>query len=92
MLYGVGTGASFPLAMTLILKRSRDVAQTGRLSAATQSAGLSDRGDRARLAVGLLHEATGGWRAGLVLLLVLLWSRSRSGLAAARPRLVAAGA
>ena len=77
--------------MTLILKRSRDVAQTGRLSAATQGLGylLAATGP---LAVGLLHEATGGWRAGLVLLLVLLVVQAAVGLAAARPRLVAAGA
>src|SRR3712207_9112052 len=51
------------LAMTLILVRTRDVAQTGRLSAAAQSVGylLAATGP---LAVGLLHDATGGGGAG----------------------------
>jgi CP family cyanate transporter-like MFS transporter len=91
VLYGVGTGAAFPLAMTLVLVRSRDVAQTGRLSAASQSVGylLAATGP---LAVGLLHEATGGWRTGLLLLLVLLGAQAAVGLVAARPRLVDAAA
>jgi len=91
VLYGLGTGASFPLAMTLILVRSRDVAQTGRLSAAAQSVGylVAATGP---LAVGLLHEAGGSWRPGLVLLLGLLVAQVAVGLAAARPRLVGAGA
>jgi CP family cyanate transporter-like MFS transporter len=91
VLYGLGTGAAFPLAMTLILQRSRDVAQTGRLSAAAQSTGylLAATGP---LAVGLLHEATGGWTAGLILLLVVILAQLAVGLAAARPRVVGADA
>jgi CP family cyanate transporter-like MFS transporter len=91
VLYGLGTGAAFPLAMTLVLLRARDVAQTGRLSAAAQSVGylVAATGP---LAVGLLHEVTGGWTAGLTLLLVLLAVQFVIGLAAARPRLVRADA
>jgi MFS transporter, CP family, cyanate transporter len=91
VLYGLGTGAAFPLAMTLILVRSRDVAQTGRLSAAAQSVGylLAASGP---LAVGLLHEATDGWTSGLVLLLAVLVGQLLVGLLAARPRLVRADA
>ncbi|MBB3087013.1 MFS transporter [Geodermatophilus sabuli] len=87
VLYGLGTGLCFPLAMTLILVRTRDVAQTGRLSAAAQSAGylLAATGP---LAVGLLHDATGGWRPGLTLLLVLLGVQIAAGVYAGRPRLV----
>ena len=86
-LYGLGTGMSFPLAMTLILQRTRDVGQTGRLSASAQSLGylLAASGP---LGVGLLHEATGGWRPGLVLLLAVTVVQVVVGLAAARPRLV----
>jgi CP family cyanate transporter-like MFS transporter len=89
--YGLGTGASFPLAMTLVLVRSRDAAQTGRLSAASQTLGylLAATGP---LAVGLLHEATGGWRAGLLLLLGVLVAQTAVGLVAGRPRLVSASA
>ncbi|RBY96398.1 MFS transporter [Blastococcus sp. TF02-8] len=87
LLYGFGTGVSFPLAMTLILQRTRDVAQTGRLSASAQSVGylLAAAGP---LGVGLLHEATDGWEPGLVLLLVVVAVQLVAGLAAARPRLV----
>jgi MFS transporter, CP family, cyanate transporter len=91
LLYGLGSGASFPLAMTLFLRRTRDVAQTGRLSAGAQSVGylLAATGP---LVFGLLHEATGGWGAGLVLLLGVLVVQLVVGLAAARPRLVGADA
>jgi CP family cyanate transporter-like MFS transporter len=91
LLYGFGCGISFPLAMTLVLLRSRDVAQTGRLSAASQSIGylVAATGP---LAVGLLHDATKGWRSGLLLLLALLVVQAVVGLLAARPRLVDAAA
>jgi CP family cyanate transporter-like MFS transporter len=91
VLYGLGTGAAFPLAMTLVLVRSRDAAQTGRLSAASQSLGylLAATGP---LAVGLLHEATDGWTAGLLVLLGVLVVQTAVGLVAARPRLVRADA
>jgi CP family cyanate transporter-like MFS transporter len=87
LLYGLGTGVAFPLAMTLVLLRTRDVAQTGRLSAAAQSTGylLAATGP---LSVGLLHDLTGGWAGGLALLLVLALAQTGFGLAAARPRLV----
>jgi CP family cyanate transporter-like MFS transporter len=91
LLYGIGTGAAFPLSMTLVLQRSRDVAQTGRLSASAQSIGylVAATGP---LAVGLLHEATGGWTAGLVLLLVVVLAQAAVGVAAGRDRLVGASA
>ncbi|GAA3176365.1 MFS transporter [Blastococcus jejuensis] len=91
VLYGLGTGSAFPLAMTLVLLRSRDVAQTGRLSAAAQSVGylVAATGP---FAVGLLHDVTDGWTAGLVLLLVVLAAQLAAGLAAGRPRLVRADA
>ncbi|WP_409330717.1 MFS transporter [Trujillonella humicola] len=87
LLYGIGTGGCLPVAMTLVLRRTRDVEQTGRLSAAAQTVGylLAATGP---LAVGLLHDVTGGWRTGLVLLLVLLALQVAVGVAAARPRLV----
>jgi MFS transporter, CP family, cyanate transporter len=91
LLYGLGTGAAFPLAMTLVLQRTRDVGQTGRLSASAQSIGylIAATGP---LAVGLLHQVTGDWTSGLVLLLGVLLAQTVIGLAAARPRLVSAAA
>ncbi|MGY1828016.1 MFS transporter [Blastococcus sp. SYSU DS0541] len=87
VLYGLGTGIAFPLAMTLILQRTRDVGQTGRLSAAAQSVGylVAATGP---LTVGLLHEATGEWAPGLWMLLAVVVAQLAVGLAAARPRLV----
>jgi CP family cyanate transporter-like MFS transporter len=86
--WGLGTGVAFPLAMTLVLLRTGDVAQTGRLSAAAQSTGylLAATGP---LVVGLLRESTGGWEVSLLLLLVLAAAQTVLGLGAARPRLVA---
>ncbi len=91
LLYGTGTGMAFPLAMTLVLQRTRDVAQTGRLSASAQSIGylVAATGP---LVVGLLYEATGGWTVGLALLLVVVAFQTAVGIAAARPRLVSADA
>ncbi|MDP9428429.1 MAG: MFS transporter [Actinomycetota bacterium] len=87
VLWGLGTGMAFPLAMTLVLVRTRDVAQTGQLSAAAQSVGylLAATGP---LTVGLLHDRTGGWRAGLAVLLVLQALQLAAGLHAGRPGLV----
>jgi CP family cyanate transporter-like MFS transporter len=91
VLFGLGTGAAFPLALTLVLLRTRDAAQTGRLSATAQSAGylLAALGP---LGVGLLHDATGGWTLALWALLALLGLQILAGLAAARHRLVTASA
>jgi CP family cyanate transporter-like MFS transporter len=91
LLYGLGTGAAFPLSMTLVLMRTRDVAQTGRLSASAQSIGylIAATGP---LGVGLLHEATGGWTTGLTVLLAVLILQAPVGVLAARPRLVSADA
>jgi MFS transporter, CP family, cyanate transporter len=87
LLYGLGTGSAFPLSMTLVLLRTRDVAQTGRLSAAAQSAGylLAATGP---IAVGALAEATGGWRAGLLVLLAVQVVQGGAGVMAGRPRLL----
>jgi CP family cyanate transporter-like MFS transporter len=91
VLYGVGSGTAFPLSMMLIVARSRDVAQTGRLSATAQSAGylLAATGP---LGVGLLHDATGAWEPGLALMLTAVVLQLVVGLAAARPRLVSPAA
>ena len=89
LLYGIGTGSAFPLSMTLVLLRTRDVAQTGRLSAAAQSAGylVAATGP---LVVGALAEVTGGWRAGLLALVGVQVAQAVVGVAAGRPRLVSA--
>jgi CP family cyanate transporter-like MFS transporter len=79
VLWGLGTGTAFPLALTLVLVRTSDAAQTGRLSAAAQSVGylLAAAGP---LAVGpAARRDRAGWRAGLAVLLVLQAASSRPG-------------
>lgn len=87
VLIGLGTGASFPLALTLVLLRARDSGQAARLSAAAQGVGyvLASTGP---FVFGVLHEATGGWGPSLALLLALLAVQVVVGRAAARNRLV----
>lgn len=90
-LYGLGSGTAFPLSVMLFVARSRDVAQTGRLSATAQSVGylLAAVGP---LGVGLLHDATGAWEPGLALMLAAVVLQLLFGLAAARPRLLSPAA
>jgi CP family cyanate transporter-like MFS transporter len=87
LLYGLGTGAAFPLALTLVVLRTRDALETGQLSASAQSIGylVAAAGP---LGVGLLADASGGWTVPLLALLGLLGAQTAVGLAAGRPRLV----
>jgi MFS transporter, CP family, cyanate transporter len=73
-----------------VLRRTHDVAQTGRLSATAQSIGclIAATGP---LAVGLLHEATGDCVASLALLLVAVSGQMATGVARL-PQPVPAGA
>lgn len=68
----IGIGACiFPLMLALIGLRARSAAGTAALSGATQSVGylLAAVGP---FTVGLLYDATGGWTAPLVLMIVLV--------------------
>jgi CP family cyanate transporter-like MFS transporter len=77
-------GFSFPMALALIIARTRDPHVTGGLSGLTQSVGYIFSG-LGPLLVGVLHEVTGGWSVPLLMIagssvLLLL-----GGLAIARP-------
>ena len=87
VLIGIGTGASFPLALTFLVLRSRDGAQAARLSAAAQGVGyvLASSGP---FVFGVLHEVTDAWAAPLLLLLALLATQTLVGQVAARDRAV----
>ena len=87
VLLGVGSGAAFPLALTMVVLRSRDSAQAARLSATAQGAGyvLCAAGP---FGIGLLHAATGGWAPSLLVLLGLLGAQVLVGRSAARDRQV----
>jgi CP family cyanate transporter-like MFS transporter len=87
VILGLGQGAAFALALTLLVLRTRSHAATAALSAMAQSVGylIAALGP---LVVGALHAATGGWTAGLVVLLALLVPETITGLRAAAPGVV----
>ena len=81
----VGTGLSvFPLVLTLIGFRARTSGGTAALSGFTQSVGylFSALGP---FGMGVLYDATGGWRIPLAVLLVLVLPMLVTGLMVARP-------
>lgn len=82
----VGTGScTFPLVLTLIGLRTRTPAGTAALSGFAQSVGylIAVVGP---FGVGLIHDATGSWRAPLIVLLVICVPQYVVGMAACRPR------
>ena len=81
VLIGLGQGAAFPLALTLVVLRTRDADDAARLSAMSQGFGytLAALGP---LALGALRDATGDWRVPLLLLVVLLVPQLVAGLVA----------
>jgi CP family cyanate transporter-like MFS transporter len=89
LLWGFGNGASFPLAMILVLLRTRESAQTARLSATVQCVGylLAATGP---LAAGALFDVTSSWTPAMAVLVILLVPQLLAGWAAARPRFVGA--
>jgi MFS transporter, CP family, cyanate transporter len=82
----VGTGScTFPLVLTLIGLRTRTPGGTASLSGFAQSVGylIAVIGP---FGVGIIHDATGSWRAPLIVLLALCVPQYVAGLAACRPR------
>jgi CP family cyanate transporter-like MFS transporter len=85
-LVGVGMGV-FPLALGVIALRTRHPADTAALSAMAQSIGylIAAVGP---FVFGLLHGATGGWTASLLLLVAVLVAELVLGWIVGRPRYV----
>lgn len=83
LLVGVGT-VTFPIVLVLIGLRSRTPAGTAALSGFTQSMGylVAVTGP---FSVGVLHDATDGWTAPLLVLVALMVPQVLVGLYAARP-------
>jgi CP family cyanate transporter-like MFS transporter len=84
VLLGIGSGVGFTLVLTLFVLRARDVAHTEALSGMAQSAGytLAAIGP---LAIGALHDLTGGWTVPLVVLTALALPELIVAVAASRP-------
>ena len=82
-LLGLGTGASFSLALTFFVVRAADARVTGALSGMAQSLGylLAATGP---LLVGALHDATGSWEPGIATLAAATAGAMLFGLGAAR--------
>lgn len=84
---GLGQGACFPLALTLIVLRSAGAAETMALSAFSQTIGytVSIAGP---LGMGVIHAASHGWTAPMAFLCILLVPTLVFGLSAARARTI----
>lgn len=83
VLLGVGTGMAFPLGLTMIVVRSRDVDDASRLSAMSQSVGYLFAA-AGPFMVGTFYGATDGWATPLGVLLGVLGVQLVAGLAAGR--------
>jgi CP family cyanate transporter-like MFS transporter len=86
VLVGIGT-TTFPLILTLIGLRARTSAGTAALSGFTQATGYLIAGV-GPFAVGVLHDASGGWTVPLVVLTLLTLPQLLAGLAVSRPAYV----
>jgi CP family cyanate transporter-like MFS transporter len=89
-LLGLGQGASLSLSLSYIAWRSPDARHTAHVSTMAQGFGylLASVGP---IAVGAIHDASGGWTVPLVVLGALLVPQLMSGTIASRERHVLAG-
>ena len=84
---GACQGAGFPLALTLVVLRTRTPAETQRLSAMAQTAGYIVAA-LGTLLVGAVHDLSGAWLAPMVLLVALTAAQAWVGVWAGRARFV----
>jgi MFS transporter, CP family, cyanate transporter len=87
-LFGIGQGAAFSLALTLIVLRSPSAARAAELSAMAQTIGYS-LAALGPVGLGVIHDAAGGWEIPLGVLLVCAVSLVAAGIAAGRSATVA---
>ncbi|MFJ9415027.1 CynX/NimT family MFS transporter [Streptomyces sp. NPDC101227] len=90
-LLGVGQGGALGLALTMMVLRSGDAHTAARLSGMAQTGGylLAAVGP---LALGAVHQATGGWTVPILLLLGVCAGLALLGLGAGRDRRIGDGA
>jgi CP family cyanate transporter-like MFS transporter len=89
VLFALGQGAAFSLALTLIVLRAPDARRGAELSGMVQAIGYSAAA-LGPFVVGALHDAEGGWTTPLLLMLALCVPMMTAGLGAGRSRLVSA--
>lgn len=87
-LIGVGQGGTVGLALTMMVLRTKDAHTSARLSGMAQTWGylLAAAGP---LALGAVHQATGGWTLPITLMLAVCAALALLGLGAGRDRKIA---
>ncbi|MEU3711978.1 CynX/NimT family MFS transporter [Streptomyces catenulae] len=91
VLLGLGQGGALGLALTMMVLRSGDAHTAARVSGMAQTGGylLAAVGP---LALGAVHQVTGGWSVPLVLMLVVCAGLALLGMGAGRDRRIGAPA
>ncbi|MDB5526283.1 MAG: cyanate transporter [Rhizobium sp.] len=89
---GLGQGGAFGLALSLIVLRSANPHTAAQLSGLTQSVGYVVGGLVGPMAVGLVHDWSGGWGAVAVLYVAVGVATLLLGLGAGRARTLNTGA
>jgi CP family cyanate transporter-like MFS transporter len=84
LLLGIGSGTAFPVALTLVVLRTRGASDAAGLSGMSQSVGytLTALGP---LLFGLLHDLSGAWTVPILAMIVLLVPQTLAGVLAGRP-------
>lgn len=86
-LIGIGQGGTFPLALSLILLRSRTAAEVPRLSAMAHTVGYLASAS-GPLIMGAIRERTGSWSVALLFVVAVAVAQLSFGLLAGRSRFV----
>lgn len=87
LIFGLGAGAALGLAIAFFSLRSRDVHHAAHLSGMAQFVGYCLAASGPFL-IGALHDATGGWRLPLLVVLGAVVAMTVAGLGAARNQYV----
>jgi CP family cyanate transporter-like MFS transporter len=85
---GIGQGGAFAIALTMIAQRGGNPETAARLSGMTQSVGYVMGALAGPLAVGLVHDAFGGWPPVAILFAVITLGAAICALGAGRVRTV----
>jgi CP family cyanate transporter-like MFS transporter len=88
ILLGFGQGGAFALALTMIAQRGGNPEMAARLSGMSQSVGYFLGALAGPFAVGLVHDAFGGWPPVAILIVIITVGAAIAGYGAARVRTV----